>query len=38
VAGNAALPPWLAQQPLPDEETEQPRVNFGYGGGTQASG
>jgi hypothetical protein len=38
VAGNAALAPWLAQQPLPDEETERPRVYFGWHGGTQASG
>jgi hypothetical protein len=38
VAGNAALAAWLEGQPLPDEEVEQPRVHFGYGGGTQGLG
>ena len=38
IAGAAALAPWLAQQPLPDEEAEQPRVHFGWHGGAQATG
>jgi hypothetical protein len=37
VAGNAALAPWLADQPLPGEEVEPAKVYFGYGGGTQQS-
>ena len=37
IAANAALAPWLAQQPLPDEEAEEARVHFGWGGGTQAT-
>ena len=36
VAGNAALAPWLAQQPVPGEEVEEPRIHFGWSGGTQA--
>jgi hypothetical protein len=32
VAGLAALAPWLAEQPVPGEEPEQPGVIFGHGG------
>ena len=35
IAGNEALAPWLAQQPLPGEEEPERVIRFGWGGGTQ---
>ena len=32
VAGNAALAPWLANQPMPGEERPEPEIRFGGSG------
>lgn len=37
IAGNAALGPWLGDQPLPGEEPPERVIKFGWGGGPAAS-